>query len=740
MNKTTPFDTNFTISSPNSLIPRPIVVSSNKKKEKQADGSESINSTGTLDDSAYLDEVIASACHNESGSHNFSDGYIDEVIGREVTRSNSKEKVNKNGTSSGGSGRNCISEEKRQQICDSIVQRYLRATGSDVQSAPAKSSKVSPPTKPVKRLSTFTGFVPKCSAARKPSLSVNTGVTAIPVRKHNVVTALMEQQTMDCRGDTGESATVSKESWSNFREDTKGALEQQLRNVTNKLAVSERETENLERKLKATQAANEALESKVAELTISQDAIKEDILARNEEVRQRNSNVMRLDCELSEKEKRLEHAVNATIEAEKKIFDLEINVKSLNGKLSLMEEENSTLREESSFRTSALQTKSLEMEEASRKIVILEQKCEKLEEDFGVLTGKLEDRQRLLEDYKEETRVLRMEVKSLEKEARDDSKEVEISSEQKSKEDFAALRSKFGLCPRKFSKCDIGNQQEKVKLDPVCGQCADHVTKIEQLEEVLRKSRAELEVKLEDVRRMEHKEGIRLEKVEALTEEKLSLQKQLKKMETALTSHEVEVGRMKSKVSILEENVLNLDIQVKEHKEQGQNMTLVLEEMGRERKSLEMKLCTSEDEQDKLREEAKKLRADVGVKEDELMLYETKLNKSVEDLDGCYNRLLEAKKEHNDTLMKLEAAEESIKTMNYQNIEVNEKCMKLSEENTKVIKEKEEAVENLEELERNVCVIQHTVDKLSEEAEKYKRDLVQYQQEMERHLTHIVEM
>merc|ERR1719228_3030735 len=93
-------------------------------------------------------------------------------------------------------------------------------------------------------------------------------------------------------------------------------------------------------------------------------------------------------------------------------------------------------------------------------------------------------------------------------------------------------------------------------------------------------------------------------------------------METEVTSHEVGVGRMISKVSILEENVLSLEMQVKEYKENGENMILVLEEMKRERKSLEMKLCTSENEQDKLKEEVKKLREDVGVKEDELMLYE----------------------------------------------------------------------------------------------------------------------
>ena len=211
-------------------------------------------------------------------------------------------------------------------------------------------------------------------------------------------------------------------------------------------------------------------------------------------------------------------------------------------------------------------------------------------------------------------------------------------------------------------------------------------------------------------------------------------------METSLTSHEVEIGRMTSKVLSLEENVLSLEIQVKEYKENGENMTLVLEEMKRERKSLEMKLCTSENEQDKLKEEIKKLREDVGVKDDKLMLYEPKLRKAIEDFDGCQNMLLEAKKEHNDTLIKLEAAEETIKTINYKNIEVNEKTLKLSEENAKIRKEKEEAEVNLEEMSRCVRVSHLTVEKLSEEVEKYKKDLVQYQQEMERHLAHILEM
>merc|ERR1712240_742286 len=168
-------------------------------------------------------------------------------------------------------------------------------------------------------------------------------------------------------------------------------------------------------------------------------------------------------------------------------------------------------------------------------------------------------------------------------------------------------------------------------------------------------------------------------------------------------------------------------------------MSLKLEDKKRQRRSLQVKQNTTEDEMDKLREETKKLRIDIGVKDDEILLYERKLRKAAEDLDECYKNLLDVSNKHDVMVMKLEAAEESIEMINQQNLDICEKSSKVTEENTKVGQKKKECEEKLEQVERSLCAANVKVEKLSKTVETKSIEMNLYQQEMERQLREILE-
>ena len=168
----------------------------------------------------------------------------------------------------------------------------------------------------MKRLSS--GFLQKNTISQKPSL------IAVAGKKSNIITTMVGQQNREpTNNGSSEPISFTRDDWRmkvdarNKTDESKVAgLEEQLRIVRDKLAVMETEKESIERKLKSKEEANDVLESQLADILSSQDTLKCDLLARNEEVRQRNSNVVRSDIELGDKQRKLEDAVNAAIEAE----------------------------------------------------------------------------------------------------------------------------------------------------------------------------------------------------------------------------------------------------------------------------------------------------------------------------------------------------------------------------------------------------------------------------------------
>ena len=469
----------------------------------------------------------------------------------------------------------------------------------------------------------------------------------------------------------------------------------------------------------------------MADILSSQETLKCDLLARNEEVRQRNSNVVRLDIELGDKERKLEDAVNAAIEAEKKIFDLEINVKSLDAKHSLLEEENSCLRKESMTKTAAMEIKCLEIEEVMRKLVVSDKNCDDLEEKCGNVTEKLEDSQREIEKHKDEIRILRLEIKNLNKEASEREKEERvIRSGQMKKDSFDAMRSKY----------EVTNKLSEEIVESSCKHCVEQFVQIDELKEAAKKSLAILEEKCEELRQSEKKEERLIGEIEKMNIEKYFLQEELKPMQAEVTTLEVELSRIKTINSVLEDKVDILGTQVADAKKDLENMKMAHEDVERQRNSFRMKLDKIEDELEKVKEEAKKLRSAVGEKTDEIMLYEPKLRQAVEDIEKYREMLVVARNEHNATIEKLEAAENYAKMADLHNCEITEKSIKLGEEYFQAQQEKKEANKKLEQLERSLSAANYGMDKLAQEVEKNEMEYLRYKKEVERQLIEILDI
>ena len=165
-------------------------------------------------------------------------------------------------------------------------------------------------------------------------------------------------------------------------------------------------------------------------------------------------------------------------------------------------------------------------------------------------------------------------------------------------------------------------------------------------------------------------------------------------MQAEVTTLEVELSRIKTINSVLEDKVDILGTQAADAKKYLDNMKMAHEDVERQRNSFRMKLDKMEDELEKVKEEAKKLRSAVGEKTDEIMLYEPKLRQAVEDIEKYREMLMVARNEHNATMEKLEAAENYAKMADLNNSEVTEKSIKLGEENFQAQQEKRESNKN----------------------------------------------
>ena len=325
-------------------------------------------------------------------------------------------------------------------------------------------------------------------------------------------------------------------------------LEEQLTESKAAFLKQELELDDMGRKLAGALAAKESLERKLEDLNSWHETNKENLGVKEEEVRLRKSDIVRLDLEVTAKEKMLEEASNAAIEAEKKLFGLELSVKSLEGKVVSLETENDRLRQSLSQKSAESESKCLEKEELLRKLVVEEKRGRGLEECLTKMEAELKNATQELEEAQTKNAGLQLSFESLKVETRQTEETKEIEEKKKAdKENFGNIRAKFDV--------DVKSRKLEEQVNDACPVCEVMKAKREELEATLKKSQEESENAKEEMMRIQRKEATIKEEIEVAHDLRTSLQTRIKSLEDLVTDEEVKKRGAEARASMLEEKL-----------------------------------------------------------------------------------------------------------------------------------------------------------------------------------------
>ena len=325
-------------------------------------------------------------------------------------------------------------------------------------------------------------------------------------------------------------------------------LEEQLKESKAAFAKQELELDEMGRKLAGALAAKESLERKLEDMNTWHEANKANLGVKEEEVRLRKSDVVRLDLEVTAKEKMLEEASNAAIEAEKKLFGLELSVKSLEGKVVSLETENDRLRQGLSQKSAESESRCLEKEELLRKLVVEEKRGRGLEECLTKMGAELKNATQELEEAQTKNAELQLSFELLKVETCQAEETKENEEKKKAdKENFGNIRAKFDV--------DIKLNQPEEQVNEMCPVCEVMKAKREELEETLKKSHEVSENAKEEMMRLQRMEATFKEEIEVAYDLRTSLQTQIKSLEDRVTDEEVKKRGAEAMASMLDEKL-----------------------------------------------------------------------------------------------------------------------------------------------------------------------------------------
>jgi len=683
-----------------------------------------MDATNKMDDTAFLDEVINRNCRSYGST---DDDYIDEVIARSIKRSMENlldgdygdldgtrymdEVISRSGQFKKEDGQHLPKTSlQRQQICDNVVKRYLTAV------------KDSPPPLLVKKATTPQVINrPMVGKVRSPFLTPAQPTFPRPAptgtcgkdKKANVVTVLHKQREVK---DWRLMLQQKKE-----EQRMPNNSEEQLKKCKADLVKKELELEEMNRKLASALATKESLEVKLEDMKLSQESSKENLGAKDEEVRVRNSDITRLDLEVSAKEKKLEEVSNAAIEAEKTIFGYEVSVKCLEGKLVNLENENDKLREEMSKKRADFDSKCLANEELVRKLVVEEKHTQAREEELVRTAEELKTAKQKMEETESKSLKLQLELDSLLVEAA--KVEERSKSKDERKEDFANVKAKFDV---KVKSCELEEQTAEK-----CQECEVWKVKLEDSEDAVRKSNDELETVKEELGRLQRKETMFKEEMEVMLDTKTSLQAQVKSLEEVVTDHEVKQRGTEAVTSLLEENLEAAEEKLKAANVKLDTSLMSHEEESRRRKALQAKVEQHEEKEAKSDQEMRKMKEELECKCQEVASTKQALLMTEVDLKETAAASETLKKSFEERSVELEQAK--LVSVEYGKMASlrEAKLVQLGDENNALKQCIEGSQARLEGLEKDLQVKMMVADKLSQDMEAEKLGQIEYMKEME---------
>lgn len=684
-----------------------------------------MDATNKMDDTAFLDEVIARNCRSYGST---DDDYIDEVIARSIKRSMENlldgdygdldgttrymdEVISRSGQFKQEDDRPLPKTScQRQQICDNVVKRYLTAV---------KDS----PTPLLGKRATTPHNRPMVGKLRSPFLTptqptFSRAPTAAKDKKANVATVIHKQregQLKDWRSMLQQKREEQKMPNNNS--------EEQLKECKADLVRKELELEEVNRKLTGALAAKESLEVKLEDMKLQQESNKENLGVKEEEVRVRNSDITRLGLEVSAKEKMLEEVSNAAIEAEKTIFGYELSVKSLEGKLLNLENENDGLREELSKKRDDFEGKCLANEELVRKFVVEEKHAQATEEELVRTAEELKNAKLKVEETEWKSLELQMKVDSLLADAAKVEEGTKFEAEKERKEDFANAKSKFDV---KVKPCELQEQTAEK-----CPECEMWKVKVEDFEDAVRKSNDDLETVKEELGRLQRKETMFKDEIEAMVDARTSLQAQFKTSEDMVTGQEVKLRGVEALTSLLEEKLEATEERLKVANVELDTTKMSLEEESRRSKALQAKVEQYEDKEEKHDDEIGKMKEDLEAKCQEVAKLKQALSITEIDLKEAVDIVETLKKSFEEKNGEFE----QVKLMCDEHKKMGSlreaKLVQLEDENDALKQRIEGSQARLEGLEKDLQVKMMAAEKLAQDLETEKLRQLEYKQEME---------
>jgi len=682
-----------------------------------------MDATNKMDDTAFLDEVIARQCRSYGST---DDDYIDEVIARSIKRSMENlldgdygdldgtrymdEVISRSGQFKKEDDRPLPKTScQRQQICDNVVKRYLTAV------------KDSPPPLLVKKATTpQISNRPMVGKLRSPFLTpaqptFPRASTAAKDKKANVVTVLQKQREVK---DWRAMLQQKKE-----EQGMSNNSEKQLKECKADLVKKELELEEVNRKLASALAAKESLEVKLEDMKLCQESSKENLGAKEEEVRVRNSDITRLDLEMTAKEKMLEEVSNAAIEAEKTIFGYEVSVKSFEGKLANLENENDRLREELSKKRADFEGKCLVNEELVRKLVLEEKHAQATEEELVRTAEELRTVKQKLEEAESKSLDLQLKADSLLFEASKVEEWTKLEAERERKEDFANAKAKFDA---KVKSHELeGQTAEK------CPECEMWKAKLEDSEDAVRKSNVDLETVKEELGRLQRKETMFKDEIEVMLDTRSSLQSRVKTLEEMVTSQEVKQRGAEAVTSLLEEKLEASEERLKVVNVKLDTALISLEEESRRKRVLQAKVEYYEEKEEKNDEDLGKLKEDLEAKCQEVVSSNQALLVTEVDLKETVDLVETLKKSFEEKSAEVVQAKLMCDEQEKMASLKEAKLVQLEDENVALKQFIEGSQARLEGLEKDLQVKTIAAEKLAQDMEVEMLGQIEYKKEIE---------
>ena len=539
--------------------------------------------------------------------------------------------------------------------------------------------------------------------------------TAAKDKKVNVVTVLQKQREVK---DWRSMLQQKKE-----EQGMSNNSEKQLNDCKADLAKKELEVEEVNRKLASALAAKESLEVKLEDMKLCQESSKENLGVKEEEVRVRNSDITRLDLEVTAKEKMLEEVSNAAIEAEKTIFGYEVSVKSFEGKLVNLEKENDRLRDELSKKRADFEGKCLVNEELVRKLVLEEKHAQATEEELVRTSEELKTAKQKLEEADSKGLELQLKVDSLLVETAKVEECTKLEAEKERKEDFANAKAKFDV--------KVKTHELEVQTAEKCPECEMWMVKLEDSEEAVRESNAELEAVKEELGRLQRKETMLKDEIDVMLDTKNSLQSQVRTLEEMVTGQEVKQRGAEAVTSLLEEKLEASEERLKVANVKLDTALISLEEESRRKNALQAKVEYYEEKEEKNDEELRKIKVDFEAKCQEVVSSKQALSITEVDLKETVDMVETLKKSFEEKSVELEQAkllcDEHEKLASLKEA----KLVQLEDENGALKQWNEGSQARLECLEKDLQVKTMAAEKLAQDMEVEKLGQIEYQKEIE---------